>query len=379
MNFEPAFLKQNLTEYYKRLFPLKPFYKWMCYGEKPASCFSLREFAFILEDDVHLRYRSFNDGAELEKELCKVAPHKLDIGAIYNHRPKDNKKYADFSPVQRELVFDIDLTDYDDVRKCCSEAKVCKKCWRWIVIAVKVMDSLLKNHFGFKHCLWVFSGRRGVHCWVADKSAKLLSNMGRCSVAEYLSLITGNTKTVAVKSKKGFVHPLIEDVYRIIMESGEVDEMVLEQGWMEDGEIDRLISSCGNVEVKSEISDIIENIRNESSCAKRWTELKKKLDPCTFSSSSETEQSQVASKDAVAHFQGFVLYNTYPRLDVNVSTNINHLLKSPFCVHPKTGCVAVPVTVDQVANLNINSIPRVELVFIFLFNSLMFVFMKFYY
>uniref|UniRef100_A0A1I7XS48 DNA primase small subunit n=1 Tax=Heterorhabditis bacteriophora TaxID=37862 RepID=A0A1I7XS48_HETBA len=118
--YESSMLNQFLPEYYRKLFPFKHYTKWLCYNQKPDDYFARREFAFILEEDVHLRYRSFTEQSEFERELCRITPHKLDIGAVYNHPPKDNKRYNDFKAVERELVFDIDLTDYDNVRKCCS-------------------------------------------------------------------------------------------------------------------------------------------------------------------------------------------------------------------------------------------------------------------
>ena len=44
-----------------------------------------------------------------------------------------------FMPVERELVFDIDLTDYDEVRTCGKGAHICNKCWPLMAIAIKVL------------------------------------------------------------------------------------------------------------------------------------------------------------------------------------------------------------------------------------------------
>ena len=46
--------------------------------------FAHREFSFTLKDDVYIRFQSFTDQKELEKEIINRCPYKIDIGAVYS-------------------------------------------------------------------------------------------------------------------------------------------------------------------------------------------------------------------------------------------------------------------------------------------------------
>jgi len=94
-----------------------------------------------------------------------------------------------FNPVQRELVFDIDMTDYDPIRTCCSDADICKRCWAFIAAAVRVLHTAIRDQFGFQNLLWVYSGRRGIHLWISDKEAMELTDDERKAIVGWLTVV----------------------------------------------------------------------------------------------------------------------------------------------------------------------------------------------
>ena len=189
------FSPQLLQMYYSRLFPYSFMHSWLSYGSKDTSLFSRREFSFTLDvngEEVYMRYQSFSSADELQQRILNRRPTKIDIGAVFSADPSQKNTLSEsrFQPVQREFVLDVDLTDYDDIRKCgCTGAMICPKCWTFMQMAVKVMDEGLRKDFGFSHVAWFYSGRRGVHAWVCDESARLLSDEGRSAVATYFEVM----------------------------------------------------------------------------------------------------------------------------------------------------------------------------------------------
>ncbi|XP_070570137.1 DNA primase small subunit-like [Ptychodera flava] len=339
-----------LPIYYKRLFPYGPFYRWLNYGGVPKTYLNHREFSFTLKDDVYIRYQSFSDQHDMEKEIQKACPYKIDIGAVFSHRPKDHKtvKAASFQALEKELVFDIDMTDYDDVRTCCSGADICEKCWPLMTIAMKILDRALEEDFGFDHRLFVYSGRRGVHCWVADEAARKLSQNARSAIAEYLSLVKGGENQVKKVTLHDPLHPSVMRAYNIIhphfedLALDKQDILGCKESW------EKVLALVPDIELREQLQkDMLEG----SNSTERWEKLKKRV---------KKEVERKSCRKSTMCIQDIMFQYCYPRLDVNVSTGVNHLLKSPFCVHPKTGRVCVPIDIKNVEKFDPQTVPSIS-------------------
>ncbi|KFK32988.1 hypothetical protein AALP_AA6G314800 [Arabis alpina] len=339
-----------LQLYYGKLFPYIEFHKWLSYGHdgKHPGCdesyFNRREFSFTLQNDVYTRYRSFKNASAMENDIKEKCPYKIDIGAVYSVDPSKRKAYSEsgsnvFVPVERELVFDIDITDYDDVRYCCSGADVCSNCWPLMTVAIKVIDTSLREDFGFKHILWVFSGRRGVHCWVCDAKARRLTNEQRSAVAEYFRVYKGNENNARKVALMGFsLHPFLARSYVDYLKDFFEGELQATQSIFSSKEkYEKILDMISDEGIQSELREKWENsarssLSEEAISRTRWEQLKNTLQ--------SKKQKAPALRMCV---EEIVFTFTYPRIDLEVSKQMNHLLKAPFCVHPKTGRVCVPI------------------------------------
>ncbi|GAA5851372.1 hypothetical protein JCM8547_004222 [Rhodosporidiobolus lusitaniae] len=348
-----------MRTYYSRLLPWKQLFVWLNQGHAPIKQWTHREFAFTLQNDAYLRYQSFNTVDDLKAEVMRLNPSRFEIGPEYSGRPNARKALmkSAFRPLTRELVFDIDMTDYDSIRTCCKDKAMCKRCWRFITVAVKVLDELLRTDFGFQHLLWVYSGRRGIHLWISDPSAMELTDDQRSAIVRYIDIIKGYTTMDKRIQLSRPLHPTLERAFDKHLKTAFANVVLADQECLQDEKQWESVAKL--IPDKEKATHLLREIPPSSSSLssrERWQRLRSA--PSGPAAASAQTKQKLAEKHSDAVDELIIQY-TYPRIDTEVSRKLNHLLKSPFCVHPGTGKVCVPLLASEIDKFNPDDVPTV--------------------
>ena len=356
-----------LKKYYSQYYPSELIINWLTKNDKKNL--KKREFCFTSQNDKYIRYQSFKSLAEFKRRILTLNPIKIDIGGIYNQEPRhyienknNNNNNIEFICEEKELVFDIDISDYDDVRKCCQNNDICTKCWKYIISGAKILERILKEDFGFQKIFFVFSGRRGIHCWVCDKRACLLNKNARTAIEKYIyyEKVQDNKDNKSNKNKRNFaepVYPSYESAVSLI--KNDFYDIIKEQDLLNDPELQNIFKKI--ISLYFSIIDM-ENINNILE-KKNWSSYKKIKNITEYLQKGEKilkNKNNINYYCSEACLNEFIMYILYPRLDGNVTIQVSHLLKGPFCVHPKTGYISVPMSIELLEKFAFDKIPKVD-------------------
>ncbi|KAH7325054.1 DNA primase small subunit [Stachybotrys elegans] len=343
-----------MRSFYHRLFPWRYHFQWLNHGVIPTNDFKHREFSFRLQNDALTRFEAYATGDLFRKDVLRLLPTRFDIGPVYSANPRDRKMLKNsptFHPVAKELCFDIDLTDYDDIRTCCDKANICNKCWQFITMSIKVMDVALREDFGFKHIIWVYSGRRGAHAWVCDKKVRTMDDQKRRAIAGYVEVLRGGAQSGKKVDLRRPLHPHISRSLEILKSHFQEDVLEGQDPWATDEQAEKLLALLPDRTLNDSLRRKWNAAPGRASTSK-WADIDA-LAKTGASKSLDTRTLLEAKQDIVLEY-------TYPRLDINVTKKLNHLLKSPFVVHPGTGRVCVPIDPKHVEDFDPFSVPTVQ-------------------
>ncbi|MFX0014140.1 MAG: DNA primase catalytic subunit PriS [Promethearchaeota archaeon] len=295
------------------------------------SKFSTREFGFATLGGKFFRNISFENPQALIDFLVDRTPFHAYIGAVYNESPTRETPIHTLEWFGHELVFDIDLNEYDVVRQficeCQGADQVCIRCWQLVNLAVDIIDETLRLDFGMKEIKWVFSGRRGVHGWVNDNLGFLLNQEQRMSIIDYLSVIHGEAETARIqdreKLKYDFRNRIEHTVFKYFLKNVRRKDLInLGLGSTSATNImKQLEHQEGNMD-----DNLLRNINLRIAKINKYDEI---------------------------------LRRWVPRIDHKVTIDLRRLLRLPYSIHGKTGKVARILPPSDIFSFNPDEEPSI--------------------
>jgi len=324
----------------------------LCSSLHPDDAFCMREFNLGYQkadgSDGFSRFHQFRTAEELKQELLRRAPCRVDAGGILATETVYMKlgiAWRDVQALEKEFVIDIDVDDYRDVRACgCTGKQLCQDCWAFLAVAAKIVDHLLRMKFGCSELLWVYSGRRGVHCWVLDRAAARFSVKYRRAIVDYLSpfnvmpdhrAYTGSCKVVSALYTSTIVHEFetLLETRALRFGSAPMNAYVMKIALS--GHTNTLLTR-----------DLVTAARPDMSNIAIWNRYKIAL------RKHHPESERV--------IMNIVLSLVFPRIDAAVSIDPKHLVKCPFSWHPRTGAICIPFDVHSAREFSLDDVPNIS-------------------
>lgn len=313
-----------MNRYMVEHFPFADLCRFLCFGTERSDLLAKREFMTGTGESFVRRHLSLPSSDQLQSFILREKICRFDVGASYIFPPA--RRTADGPencPVLRELTFDMDLKDYDDVRGCgCSGNDRCCLCWPLVATSAVVVHRLLKEVFGYRRIMWVYSGMKGFHCWISDPEAVTLDDAARNLI--FGAIQRPDSDGFDVRRSPAFLDvvrtslvPFFFDFY--LKNHAAAAESMLNSAHRRGNTARHL---CGAGELTARKLRIL---------ADEWLEGGVAVPGCP-------------------NFSDVLFRTVYPRLDAAVTVQISHMMKTPFSIHRATGAASIFLAPEELLN-----------------------------
>ena len=286
----------HLAEHWSKVFPFDTVFNVIAPAPPGAG---RREFRFTDAGGKWTAARYFNNAVDFRGAVLTAQPGAVHIGPVRD--PSTGARW-DVVPFQPSLAFDVDIKDYATFRPCCgSTGAACKTCWPIAAFAQRAVAAFI-NTCGLGTALTFFSGSKGVHIWAVGRRDLTTAIAGEAKRRALIELFHLPTATAAVTSDDGDVQMNTAASYEIPSQQ----------------------ALCGLDFVQAALGD-------EASRASLTTFICRDMG-----------LDNKFRAHAVEHGRDSAIVRVlWPKLDDDVTASPAHMIKAPFCVHPRTARVCV--------------------------------------
>ena len=276
------------------------------------------ECAFSPEESFKRRFKLWHEVGFGSLAVRHPLVTRMDIGACYNQSfeglDAEQRKFLDLKPVAKEIIFDLDLSDYNtDVRtcNCVVNNTCCNDCWPIAACAIKTVEHILYECFGYQDVKFFFSGRRGFHCWVRDKEAVDVDFSVREAILKFM----------VWESEKDAEHPALVFPYNNYL-------------------FPTFQLLCQKQDLYKKCAELI---------GEDFIGWNTDNNQCPTNHGREFYNNLFLKQVGIHRLHKVILKMLLPRLDCPVTKEMKHLIRAPWTIHEKTGKMVTPIEGDPFA------------------------------